>query len=119
MANSRARFAHDNLVRVGSTRARALVAGTGNKVEDFGVGFYTKYGDGGVDFRPSPISPRPRCSPWRHTSGVIEAIQQAAPTDGLWGDDRTDEDQLGASYPELEWAMAWEATMPRSFQTKH
>ncbi len=83
-----------------------LVVGTGNKVEDFGVGFYTKYGDGGVDI--SPIADLTKSEVYRLANhlNVIEEIIVAPPTDGLWGDDRTDEDQLGASYPELEWAMA-------------
>jgi NAD+ synthase len=82
-----------------------LVAGTGNKVEDFGVGFYTKYGDGGVDL--SPIADLVKSEVYaigKHLQ-IIPEILNAPPTDGLWGDDRTDEDQLGASYPELEWAM--------------
>ena len=93
-------------------RTRSLVAGTGNKVEDFGVGFYTKYGDGGVDISPIADLTKTEVFALAAHLGVIEAIQQAAPTDGLWGDDRTDEDQLGASYPELEWAMAWEDQHP-------
>ena len=82
-----------------------LVAGTGNKVEDFGVGFYTKYGDGGVDL--SPIADLMKSEVYAIASflEINKEIQQAPPTDGLWGDDRTDEDQLGASYDELEWAM--------------
>ena len=82
-----------------------LVAGTGNKVEDFGVGFYTKYGDGGVDI--SPIADLLKSEVYevgRHVA-VPSSILEAAPTDGLFGDSRTDEDQLGASYDELEWAM--------------
>jgi NAD+ synthase len=82
-----------------------LVVGTGNKVEDFGVGFYTKYGDGGVDLSPiADLVKTEVFSLGRHL-GIIPEILNAPPTDGLWGDDRTDEDQLGASYPELEWAM--------------
>lgn len=82
-----------------------LVAGTGNKVEDFGVGFYTKYGDGGVDL--SPIADLNKTEVYKigEELNIIEEIMTAPPTDGLWGDDRTDEDQIGASYPELEWAM--------------
>ena len=80
LANSRSRLRMATLYQV-ATMTRGMVVGTGNKVEDFGVGFYTKYGDGGVDI--SPIA------------------------DGLWGDDRTDEDQIGASYEELEWAMEY------------
>lgn len=108
MANSRARLRMTTLYVLGQ-RARALVAGTGNKIEDFGVGFYTKYGDGGVDLSPIADLTKTEVFALAAHLGVIDAIQQAAPTDGLWGDDRTDEDQLGATYPELEWAMSWEA----------
>ncbi len=82
-----------------------LVAGTGNKVEDFGVGFYTKYGDGGVDL--SPIADLMKTEVYKvgEELGVLDEILTAPPTDGLWGDSRTDEDQIGATYPELEWAM--------------
>jgi NAD+ synthase len=82
-----------------------LVAGTGNKVEDFGVGFYTKYGDGGVDV--SPIADLLKSQVYmvgKHV-GVPESIMKAAPSDGLYGAERTDEDQIGATYDELEWAM--------------
>jgi len=82
-----------------------LVLGTGNKVEDFGVGFYTKYGDGGVDLSPIADLVKTEVFALGKQLKVIEEILNAAPTDGLWGDERTDEDQLGASYPELEWAM--------------
>ena len=82
-----------------------LVAGTGNKVEDFGVGFYTKYGDGGVDL--SPIADLMKSDVYALATylEIPNSIQKAAPTDGLFGDSRTDEEQLGASYDELEWAM--------------
>src|SRR5690606_23956598 len=82
-----------------------LVAGTGNKVEDFGVGFYTKYGDGGVDLSPIADLLKTEVYEIAEYFGINREIIEAAPTDGLWGDDRTDEDQIGASYPELEWAM--------------
>jgi NAD+ synthase len=74
-------------------------------VEDFGVGFYTKYGDGGVDISPIADLLKTEVFALASELKVIEEIQKAAPTDGLWADERTDEDQLGASYPELEWAM--------------
>jgi NAD+ synthase len=79
-----------------------LVCGTGNKVEDFGIGFYTKYGDGGVDV--SPIADLYKTEIYKLAKGLnlIESIQNAIPTDGLWDADRTDEDQIGATYPELE-----------------
>jgi len=107
MANSRARLRMTTLYALGQ-RSKALVVGTGNKVEDFGVGFFTKYGDGGVDLSPiADLSKTEVFALGKHV-GIIDSIRQAAPTDGLWGDDRTDEDQLGATYPELEWAMNWE-----------
>ena len=84
---------------------RYLVAGTGNKVEDFGVGFYTKYGDGGVDLSPIADLMKSEVFELAKALEINKEIQTAAPTDGLWGDDRTDEDQLGATYNELEWAM--------------
>ena len=82
-----------------------LVAGTGNKVEDFGIGFFTKYGDGGVDLSPIADLIKTEVYELGKYMGVNDEIIKAAPTDGLWGDNRTDEDQIGASYPELEWAM--------------
>lgn len=106
MANSRARLRMTTLYALGQAYG-CLVAGTGNKVEDFGVGFYTKYGDGGVDI--SPIADLTKTQVWavaRHV-GVIQEIIDAKPTDGLWEDGRSDEDQMGASYPELEWAMGF------------
>jgi NAD+ synthase len=81
------------------------VAGTGNKVEDFGVGFYTKYGDGGVDLNPIGDLMKSDVYALGEYLKVPNTILEAAPTDGLFGDDRSDEDQLGASYDELEWAM--------------
>ena len=85
-----------------------LVLGTGNKVEDFGIGFFTKYGDGGVDLSPIADLNKSEVYALGRELGVIGEILDAPPTDGLWHDDRTDEDQIGASYPELEWAMAFE-----------
>ena len=104
MANSRARLRMTTLYALGQAN-KCLVAGTGNKVEDFGVGFYTKYGDGGVDI--SPIADLMKTEVWTLAKevGVINEIVVAKPTDGLWEDGRSDEDQIGASYPELEWAM--------------
>ena len=85
-----------------------LVAGTGNKVEDFGIGFFTKYGDGGVDLSPIADLMKSDVYDLGEELGIIESILEAAPTDGLWGEDRTDEDQIGASYDELEWAMEFD-----------
>ena len=104
LANTRARLRMTSLYYFAALN-NYLVAGTGNKVEDFGVGFFTKYGDGGVDL--SPIADLMKSEVYKVAKqlGINEAIIKAAPTDGLWGDDRTDEDQIGASYDELEWAM--------------
>ena len=107
MANSRARLRMTTLYALGQVHG-CLVAGTGNRVEDFGVGFYTKYGDGGVDL--SPIADLTKSDVWALAKevDVITEIVEAKPTDGLWADGRSDEDQIGASYPELEWAMDFE-----------
>lgn len=104
MANSRARLRMMTLYALSQANS-VLVVGTGNKVEDFGVGFYTKYGDGGVDL--SPIADLTKTQVWdlAREVKVIEEIIEAQPTDGLWEDGRSDEDQIGASYSELEWAM--------------
>ena len=104
LANTRSRLRMATLYYFASQR-RSLVAGTGNKVEDFGVGFYTKYGDGGVDLSPIADLMKSEVRNLAAHFGVDQSIVNAAPTDGLWDDDRTDEDQLGASYDELEWAM--------------
>ena len=89
-----------------------LVVGTGNKVEDFGVGFFTKYGDGGVDISPIADLMKSEVYEIGKFLGIHEDIMNAKPTDGLWEDGRTDEDQIGASYGELEWAMNWNETKP-------
>jgi NAD+ synthase len=104
LANTRARLRMTTLYYFAGVHS-LLVAGTGNKVEDFGVGFYTKYGDGGVDL--SPIADLMKSEVFLLGSylKVPDSILNASPTDGLFGDERTDEDQLGASYDELEWAM--------------
>jgi len=103
-ANSRARLRMATLYQLAQTN-RGLVVGTGNKVEDFGVGFFTKYGDGGVDI--SPIGDCMKTEVWDmgRELGVLPEIIDAAPTDGLWADGRTDEDQLGMTYAELECMM--------------
>ena len=104
MANSRARLRMTTLYQVASAN-KGLVVGTGNKVEDFGVGFYTKYGDGGVDI--SPIADCNKTEVWEIgiEIKILKEIIDAAPTDGLWDDGRTDEGQLGLKYIELEEAM--------------
>jgi NAD+ synthase len=107
LANTRARLRMTTLYYFAGIQG-LLVAGTGNKVEDFGVGFYTKYGDGGVDL--SPIADLMKSEVYELAAylDVPNSIQKAQPTDGLFGDSRTDEDQIGASYDELEWAMHME-----------
>lgn len=104
LANTRARLRMSTLYYFAGLH-RYLVAGTGNKVEDFGVGFYTKYGDGGVDLSPIADLMKSEVFEIGKYLQIPESILKAKPTDGLFGDDRTDEDQLGASYDELEWAM--------------
>lgn len=104
LANTRARIRMTTLYYYGGIYG-LLVAGTGNKVEDFGVGFYTKYGDGGVDLSPIADLMKSDVFALGAYLKIPESILTASPTDGLFGDDRTDEDQLGASYDELEWAM--------------
>jgi len=103
-ANSRARLRMATLYQLAQAN-NGIVVGTGNKVEDFGVGFYTKYGDGGVDI--SPIADCYKTEVWQmgRELGVLDDIVNAAPTDGLWDDGRTDEDQLGLTYADLEVAM--------------
>jgi NAD+ synthase len=104
LANSRARLRMTTLYQIAQTN-NGIVVGTGNKIEDFGVGFFTKYGDGGVDISPIADLMKSEVRELSKDLGVTEEIVNAPPTDGLWGDDRTDEDQLGATYKELEWAM--------------
>ena len=105
LANTRARLRMTTLYYLAGLHGR-LVAGTGNKVEDFGVGFFTKYGDGGVDLSPIADLTKSEVYELAKALNVADSIMKAKPTDGLFGDDRSDEDQIGASYPELEWAMA-------------
>lgn len=104
LANTRARLRMTTLYYHAGLLG-LLVAGTGNKVEDFGVGFYTKYGDGGVDLSPIADLLKSEVYEIGKYLEVPESIIKAAPSDGLFGDARSDEDQIGASYPELEWAM--------------
>ena len=104
LANTRSRLRMTTLYYYAGLH-NFLVAGTGNKIEDFGVGFYTKYGDGGVDLSPIADLMKSEVYEIAKFLGINIDIQKAKPTDGLFGDDRSDEDQLGASYDELEWAM--------------
>jgi NAD+ synthase len=106
LANSRSRLRMVTLYQVAGS-VGGIVVGTGNKVEDYGVGFYTKYGDGGVDI--APIADLYKTEVWMlgEHLGVDERIISASPTDGLWDDGRTDEDQIGATYADLEYAMEY------------
>ncbi len=107
MANTRSRLRMLTLYAIGQSNG-CLVVGTGNKIEDFGVGFFTKYGDGGVDL--SPIADLTKTQVWElaRYNNVVESIVTAKPTDGLWDDGKSDEDIIGATYPELEWAMEFQ-----------
>tara|TARA_R110000803_G_scaffold157924_2_gene222243 strand:- start:3 stop:905 length:903 start_codon:yes stop_codon:yes gene_type:complete len=106
MANTRSRLRMTTLYQYAGTH-KYLVAGTGNRVEDFGIGFYTKYGDGGVDISPIADLMKTEVYTIGRALGINSNILSAKPTDGLHGDSRTDEDQIGATYPELEWAMEY------------
>ena len=112
MANSRARLRMSTLYQVAASN-NGIVVGTGNKVEDFGVGFYTKYGDGGVDI--SPIGDCSKTEVWElgKQLNILKEIIEAPPTDGLWDDGRTDEGQLGLTYSEIEEAMDNEKSINR------
>ena len=112
LANSRARLRMTTLYQVASAN-KGIVVGTGNKIEDFGVGFYTKYGDGGVDI--SPIADCNKSEVWElgKELNILKEIIEADPTDGLWDDGRTDESQLGLSYKELEEAMDNQSSVNR------
>jgi len=107
MANTRSRLRMVTLYAYASHKM--LVVGTGNKIEDFGVGFYTKYGDGGVDISPIGDLMKSEVYLIGKELGIVDGILNAPPTDGLWSDNRTDESQMGATYAELEGAMQFEA----------
>jgi NAD+ synthase len=104
LANSRSRLRMVTLYQMAGSKG-GMVIGTGNRVEDFGVGFFTKYGDGGVDISPIGDLTKTQVRNLSSELGIIKEIILADPTDGLWEEDRTDEQQLGATYEELEWAM--------------
>jgi NAD+ synthase len=108
MANTRARIRMLTQYAF-ANHHKMLVVGTGNKVEDFGVGFYTKHGDGGVDISPLADLMKSEVYEVGRELGISDAILHTPPTDGLWIDNRTDESQIGATYDELEWAMQFEA----------
>ncbi len=105
-ANSRSRLRMAMLYQIAQSN-NGLVVGTGNKVEDFGVGFFTKYGDGGVDISPIADLYKSEVYELGTQLKILNDIMQATPTDGLWNDGRTDEDQLGLTYDQLEEAMKW------------
>lgn len=106
MANTRSRLRMTTLYAFACNK-KMLVAGTGNKVEDFGIGFFTKYGDGGVDVSPIADLMKSEVYALAKELGVVGSIIEAKPTDGLFADGRSDEDQIGATYDELEWAMLY------------
>ena len=105
-ANSRSRLRMAMLYQIAQSN-NGLVIGTGNKVEDFGVGFFTKYGDGGVDISPIGDLYKSEVYDLGASLNILNSIMEAAPTDGLWEDGRTDEDQMGLTYDQLEEAMKW------------
>jgi NAD+ synthase len=118
MANTRSRLRMVTLYAIAS-HYRMLVVGTGNKVEDFGVGFYTKYGDGGVDISPIADLMKSEVYALGRELGIMATILEAPPMDGLWMDRRTDESQIGATYAELEWAMHYESNPKDERQLNH
>jgi len=115
MANARSRLRMLTLYIFAGNK-KLLVAGTGNKVEDFGIGFFTKYGDGGVDISPIADLLKSEVFSLAAELGVVGSILKAKPTDGLWADARSDEDQIGATYGELEWAMEF-LKSPKEFSS--
>lgn len=118
LANSRARLRMTTLYYFAGLH-RYLVVGTGNKIEDFGVGFFTKYGDGGVDVSPIADLLKSEVYQLAKELNIVDSIQVAKPTDGLWADGRTDEDQMGATYDELEWAMSiYKDKKPEDFESR-
>jgi NAD+ synthase len=110
LANSRSRIRMTTLYQISGVNS-GIVVGTGNKIEDFGVGFFTKYGDGGVDISPIADLTKSEVRDISRYAGINLEILEAKPTDGLWEDDRSDEDQMGATYEELEWAMEFKGLL--------
>jgi NAD+ synthase len=106
LANTKSRLRMVYLYQIASS-TRGIVVGTGNKIEDFGIGFFTKYGDGGVDISPIADLTKTEVFEISKKIGILNEILEAKPTDGLWEDDRNDEEQIGAKYEELEWAMEY------------
>jgi NAD+ synthase len=117
-ANSKSRLRMVTLYHIATTM-KGIVVGTGNKVEDFGVGFYTKYGDGGVDISPIADLYKTEVRELGRYLGVPQEIINATPTDGLWDDNRNDEQQIGASYEELEWVMEYGITKQNHTEKEH
>ena len=109
LANTKARIRMSTLYLIAGG-SKGLVVGTGNKVEDFGVGFFTKYGDGGVDISPIADLMKSEVYEIAKKLNINKEIIDASPTDGLWDDGRTDQDQLGVTYDELEWAMNYDGS---------
>ena len=105
-ANTKSRLRMVSLYQIAAS-VGGIVVGTGNKVEDFGVGFYTKYGDGGVDISPIADLYKSEVRELGKLLGIPQDIINAEPTDGLWEDNRIDETQIGSTYDELEWAMEY------------
>lgn len=104
LANSRARLRMTTLYQISASK-NGIIVGTGNKIEDFGIGFFTKYGDGGVDISPIGDLLKSEVYNLARSLKILKEIQRAEPTDGLWEDNRTDYEQIGATYQEIEWAM--------------
>jgi len=117
LANTKARLRMTTLYQI-ATKKNGLVVGTGNKIEDFGIGFFTKYGDGGVDISPIADLTKTEVSKLAMFCGVNQNILNAPPTDGLWEDSKTDEEQIGATYKELEWAMGYKEKSSISHRQK-
>ncbi len=104
LANSRARLRMTTLYQIAASK-NGIIVGTGNKIEDFGIGFFTKYGDGGVDISPIGDLLKSEVYNLARSLKILKEIQKAEPTDGLWEDNRSDYEQIGATYEEIEWAM--------------
>ena len=117
LANSRARLRMTTLYQI-AAKENGIVVGTGNKIEDFGIGFFTKYGDGGVDISPIADLKKSEVKELAKFCKIDTKIINAKPTDGLWEDGRTDEDQIGATYSELEWAMSYNGNQKLTSQQK-
>jgi len=115
LANTRARIRMSTLYLIAGS-SKGIVVGTGNKIEDFGVGFFTKYGDGGVDISPIADLMKSEVYDLGKKMKIIDSILNAKPTDGLWDDGRSDEDQLGISYDKLEWAMNYNSEEINKYQ---